>query len=98
MALRDQYDFGNLVNEAERIVQEELERQLESRKDASICLCEDCILDMAAFALNAVKPIYRISLLGTMYAHAADQGEYEASVRSAVAAAIDRVHGNPSHD
>jgi competence protein ComFB len=98
MGIRDDYDFGILVNEAERMVTEELERQLAERNDPSICLCEECVIDMAAFALNAVRPVYRVSLLGTMYAHAMDGGAFSKEVRTAVAAAISRVHANPAHD
>ena len=78
MGIRDDYDFGVLVNEAERMVTDELERRLAELADPSICVCQDCVLDMAAFALNALKPVYRVSLLGTMYAHAMDGGEYAA--------------------
>ncbi len=93
------YDFDILKNEAERLVLSELERQLDERGAEGICLCEDCVLDMAAFALNAVKPMYRVSLLGTMYAaHAMDQESYAESVRAAVEAGIDKVSSNPSHD
>lgn len=98
MAIRDEYDFGVLVNEAERMVTDELERALAGRADPTICLCQDCVLDMAAFALNALKPLYRVSLLGTMYAHAMDEGGYAEEVKAAVRAAIDKVHANPAHD
>jgi competence protein ComFB len=99
MGIRDDYDFGVLVNEAERMVTDELERALAERADPSICVCQDCVLDMAAFALNALKPIYRVSLLGTMYAHAMDDASpYAREVRAAVDAAIARVHANPGHD
>ncbi len=98
MAIRDDYDFGVLVNEAERMVTDELERSLAERADPSICVCQDCVLDMAAFALNSLKPVYRVSLLGTMYAHAMDGGGYALEVKAAVKAAIDRVHANPGHD
>ncbi len=98
MAIRDDYDFSILVNEAERMVTDELERQLVERKDPSICLCDECVIDMAAFALNTLKPIYRVSLLGTMYAHAMDGGDYASQVKQAVGNAIDKVHANPSHD
>jgi competence protein ComFB len=98
MGIRDDYDFGVLVNEAERMVTDELERRLAELADPSICVCQDCILDMAAFALNALKPVYRVSLLGTMYAHAMDGGEYAAEVRQAVDTAIAKVHANPGHD
>jgi competence protein ComFB len=98
MGIRDRYDFGVLVNEAERMVTDELERRLAELNDPTICVCEDCVLDMAAFALNAVRPIYRVSLLGTMYAHALEGSAYEEEIRKAVDAAITKVHSNPSHD
>ncbi|MBL8965708.1 MAG: late competence development ComFB family protein [Spirochaetaceae bacterium] len=98
MGFKDEYDFSILVNEAERMVIEELGRRLGELGDASICVCQDCVLDMAAFALNSLKPIYRVSLLGTMYAHALDGGAYAEEVRKAVDAAISKVHAKPSHD
>ncbi|HUW41200.1 MAG TPA: late competence development ComFB family protein [Rectinemataceae bacterium] len=98
MSFRESYDFGVLVNEAERMVVDELERRLTELDDPTICVCEDCILDMAAFALNTLRPVYRVSLLGTMYAHAMDNGEYAAELRKAVDAGIAKVHANPSHD
>ena len=44
----------------------ELEIQMARAKD--ICTCQDCVLDMAAYALNNVKPTYRVSLMGSVYA------------------------------
>lgn len=98
MSIRDDYDFSILVNEAERMVTDELERQLAEKADPKICVCQDCILDMAAFALNSLKPIYRVSLLGSMYAHAMDEGAYKKEVSKSVAAAIKKISENPSHD
>jgi competence protein ComFB len=98
MGIRDDYDFSVLVNEAERMVADELERQLAEKADPKICVCQDCVLDMAAFALNALKPVYRVSLLGTMYAHAMDEGSYRKEVAKAVGDGIKKVSANPSHD
>jgi competence protein ComFB len=99
MSIRDDYDLSLLVNEAERMVTEELERALAELADPSICLCQDCILDMAAMALNTLKPMYRVSLLGTMYAKAIDEDSaYSREVRGAVDAAIRKIHANPGHD
>jgi competence protein ComFB len=98
MSLRESYDFSILENEAEHIVTAELQRQIAEPKHEAVCFCETCALDMAAYALNGVKPLYRVSLLGTMYAHAADEGEYHESVKRAVSLAIDKVHAKPSHD
>lgn len=98
MSFKDSYDFDRLANAAEQLVVSELEKQTAERGDA-LCGCEECVLDMAAMALNSVKPLYRVSLLGTLYAaHAMEEESYAASVRAAVSAAIDKVGANPSHD
>jgi competence protein ComFB len=98
MSFIDNYDFELLVNESEKLVLQELENQLESYEE-TICRCNDCVVDMAAMALNAVKPFYRFSLLGTLYAaQAMDDESYADSVKQAVAQAIEKVHKNPSHD
>ena len=98
MALRGNYDFSILENEAEHLVTAELERQIEALDETGICFCQDCVLDMACLALNSVKPFYRVSLLGTMYAHAQGEGEYRDEVARAVETAIAKVHARPSHD
>jgi competence protein ComFB len=98
MAFIDTYDFELLVNEAEKMVLDELGRQLE-RYPGQICRCNDCVVDMAAMALNAVKPLYRFSLLGSLYAaQAMSEESYASGVREAVSAAIEKVRENPSHD
>jgi competence protein ComFB len=98
MAFIDNYNFENLINEAEKLVLNELGSQLESFS-GEICRCNDCVVDMAGIALNAVKPLYRVSLLGSLYAaQAMNEGAYADSVRRAVEAAIEKVRKNPSHD
>ncbi|NOY09116.1 MAG: late competence development ComFB family protein [Spirochaetes bacterium] len=96
MSLKDHYDLENLVNEAERLVFSELESQL--KEYDSICKCQDCVMDMAAYALNHIKPYYRVSLMGTIYAHSIDNTEYAQEVKKAVREAIKKISGNPSHD
>ena len=96
MSIREEYNFEYLVNEAERLVLEQLELQLASEGDGT-CACQDCVLDMAAFALNKVKPLYRVSLMGNLYAKALEGSEYEAEVAGAVGQAIKKIAANPSH-
>lgn len=97
MALTDTYDFELLENEAEQLVFKELERQL-AEQDEDLCRCNDCVTDMAAMALNGVKPLYRVSLLGALYAaEAMNDEEYASSVREAVSTAIQKVKANPAH-
>ena len=98
MAFIDTINFENLKNETEKLVIKELGRQLESHSE-SICLCNDCVVDMAALALNSVKPLYSVSLLGTLYvAGAMEDKAYAESIRDSVYIAIEKVKKNPSHD
>ncbi len=96
MGLKDRYDFDALVNEAERLVLAELEEQM--KRTPGVCTCQECVLDMAAYALNKVRPSYRVSLLGNVYAKAEERKSYEKEVSAAVAEAVQRVKANPSHD
>ena len=98
MAFMDQYDFENLKNAGEEMVIQELRTQLESCP-ITICMCNECVMDMAAVALNNIRPLYRVSLLGTLYtATAMDEKAYAVSIKNAVSDAIEKVQKNPSHD
>jgi len=98
MAFIDEYDFDLLKNEAEVMVIRELEQQLKS-ESSEMCRCNECIVDIAAVALNAIKPLYRFSLLGTLYAsQAMTEQAYADSVKQAVTHAIKKVRKNPAHD
>ena len=113
MALRDRYDFESLVNVAENLVLRELEAQLArmgagakgasgagaiGASGADICTCQDCVLDMAAYALNNVKPSYRVSLMGSFAAGRADEAGYANEISRVVREAVEKVRANPSHD
>jgi competence protein ComFB len=95
MGLKDNYDFEYLVNETERLVLDELEKQL--NRDDEICKCQECVLDMTAYALNHTPANYRVSLLGKLYAGTPDE-KYEAEIKKAVTQAIKTIKKNPSHD
>lgn len=90
MSLLDQYSFEDLTNEAERLVVDELERRLAAlRTDAE----EEQVLDMAAYALNRVSPLYRVNLLGRLYTRNVPD-EYRLEVQRAVTAAVRKVMGS----
>ncbi|MDR0494490.1 MAG: late competence development ComFB family protein [Treponema sp.] len=98
MSFIDSYNFELLKNEAEQMVLSELEKQLQAQ-NPDLCRCNECIVDMAAIALNMVKPLYRFSLLGTQYAaQAINEQSYAENLRTAVSQAIEKVKSNPSHD
>ena len=97
MAFKNEYDFDFIENETKKLVVEELGKQLRDEPE-STCRCEECVLDMAARALNAIKPFYRVSLMGALYAsQAMNDEQYAASVRTAVADSIKKIKTNPGH-
>jgi len=89
MKLEEIYSFEELTNEAERFVIEELGRQLEGADD-SVCRTPECVLDMAAYALNHVTPMYRVNLLGRLYVESLHE-EHKEEIRRAVEQAIVKV-------
>ena len=93
MALERRYNLEDITNDSERLVFDELERQLDEAGN-EVCRKDECVLDMAAYALNHVRPKYRANLMGRLYAQATDE-ERIAEVREAVRDAIRTVSDNP---
>ena len=94
MALSEKYDLSDLTNQMEDFVFDELERQLDAIADEDICKCNDCVLDMACFALNNLTPRYRSSLIGSLYARVESE-EVRRSVQGSVADAVQKISQNP---
>lgn len=89
MNLLDIYTFEDLTNEAERLVLDEMGRQLDAFEDQSF-INEESVLDMAAYALNHISPMYRVNLLGRLYANSLME-EHGDEIRSIVAEAIKKI-------
>ena len=94
MGFQQKYDFSLLVNEKERLVVDELEKQLKIRTE--VCRCPECILDMVALALNHTKPAYRVTLLGGIYTRAEDDLIHH-EIEDAVGTAVEKIYANPAH-
>jgi competence protein ComFB len=96
MSIREDYDFDSLTNEAEQIVVSEIERQIPESPE--LCTCSECILDVAAYALNRVRPRYRVSLLDSVFEEPGERSDYLEEIRGAVREGIRKVSTNPPHD
>lgn len=94
MSLLERYNFENLVNEAEGMVFDEIERRLGELPDTDWCKTQDAVLDVAAYALNKVRPLYRVNLMGRVYANTLRR-EHAEEVRRAVADGFAKVRENP---
>lgn len=91
MALEDLYDFSQIRNQAEKLVIQEIEKQLpEEQWDEN----EEFILDVATFALNHLRPVYSYTLLGKLYTENLEESFYD-EVEEAVRKAIARISSNP---
>ena len=96
MEFADRDLIDSLVNEAEALVVGEIHRQIPRHPE--LCTCQECVLDVAAHALNKVRPRYRVSLLDTVFADRREHNAYAREIERAVAAAIQAVAANPPHD
>ena len=94
MALSDKYDLSELTNQMEAFIFDEIEHQLDTIADEDICKCNDCILDVACYALNNITPMYRSSLMGSLYARVEDV-EVSIKVKTNVTEAIQKISQNP---
>lgn len=94
MDLRNYVDFEELVNEAERLVIDELGRQMDDPANEDLLQDEDLVRDIAAYALNHVRPMYRANLLGRLYAKSVEAEESE-EIQRAVSDAIGKIRKNP---
>lgn len=84
-------------NMVEIEVRRELENQLKKRP--SICHCDKCKEDMAAIALNHLRPIYVVSYKGETYTRIKElEIQFMADVTSEVIKAIELVNKEPHHE
>lgn len=98
MGLKEEYNFSLLVNEAEKMIIQELEEQLKEEENQGLCRCQDCVLDIVALALNHVPAAYRSSFTGVIYMQKLEDKEHREKFRHAVKKAIEQIKKNPSHD
>ena len=66
--------------------------------DINVCTCENCILDIAAIALNTLPPKYIVTEKGELYSKiSALQQQFEVDVIAAITKAAVLVKRNPRH-
>lgn len=85
------------INYSEEVVKGVLTNLLNEYEN--ICKCDRCLADMAALALNKVKPRYVVTEEGMIYAKSlleVDKQE-KISIMAIVINAIEEVAKNPKH-
>lgn len=83
-------------NYMEIVVEHLLPLVLEEYKD--ICICEKCIDDIKAIALNNLKPLYVVSERGELYTKVNElKIQFKIDTITAITEAINIVTKNPKH-
>jgi hypothetical protein len=96
MKLLEQYDLTNLINRSAEMVFERVEHFLEGDED--FCHCDLCVLDLIAFTLNHVTPVYETSLLASLQPNKTEINKIMAEIDLALQAGVKRITENPHHD
>lgn len=95
MSFKDKYPVKALINENEEQVFKAIDNIMAKEKD--ICTCQDCMLDVAALALNNLMPSYRVFLMRTVHRDSELVNSHLRKVEEAVCQAIAVVRKKPNH-
>jgi len=89
-----EYKVSNVV---EQLIWQEIDTVLEQKENA--CKCDKCRADIAAYALNKVKPHYVVSSKGEAMARTQVlANEYRVGLLVAIIEAIEIVNTYPRHE
>lgn len=95
MKLAERYNLDNMKNRAEEMVFEAIEKQI--NKGGDMCACEECILDLAAWTLNHVKPGYYTSLLAPLTPRPESERAMRVEIELALASGTKKLKNHPHH-
>ena len=96
MKIAEYYNLDLLKRESETLVFERIGRLLDERSD--FCKCEQCILDLVAYVLNNVSPLYGASLIGSLDPHQAKIKRVKGEIEVAIREGLKKVSKNPNHE
>ena len=88
------YNLEQVRNRSEDLVFKKIEELKAERED--YCGCESCVLDLTAYTLNHVTPLYGTSLLGPL--HSNKEGKVQEEIDEAVEDGLKRIAENPHHE
>lgn len=95
MKLTERYDLESIGNRSEVLVFDAIERLIDS--GGMVCTCEDCVKDLAAWALNHVTPQYHNSLLTPLGPEPDQDRRTEAEIVLAIESGLKRLRQHPHH-
>ncbi len=96
MRLQNRYSLENLKNRTEEMVFERIKKLKE--EGTIFCTCQECVLDLAAFALNHVTPRYYTSLPGSLYPNRIQEKKLQIEIDLALETCLKRTRSHPHHE
>jgi hypothetical protein len=96
VSLIERYHLERIRNRSAEMVHDAVEQLLDTRPD--LCHCEECTLDLVAYALNRVTPRYSTSLLEPLAPDPALERRIRVEIDLALAAGVKRLKEHPHHD
>jgi competence protein ComFB len=95
VSLAERYPIDRIRNQTAEMIQEAVERLLGER--TGLCRCEECVLDLVAYALNRATPRYATSLLGPLAPDPALVRRIHMEIDLALEAGIRKLKEHPHH-
>ena len=95
MSFKEKYPVDGLINENEERVFKVIDKILAEGED--LCTCQDCMMDVAAIALNNLPPNYRVFLMRPIHRDSEIVQGHLQKVEEAVRRALDIVKKRPHH-
>ncbi len=95
MKLSERYNLDTIRNRTAEMVYGAVEKLVE--EGAGLCLCESCVLDLAAFALNRVTPRYSTSLLDPLHPDENLEMKMRIEIELAIEAGLKKLREHPHH-
>ena len=95
MSFKEKYSVESLINENVEEVFKAIDKVL--AEGEGFCTCQDCMLDVAAIALNNLQPNYRVFLMRPIHRDSEIVQSHLQKVEEAVRQAIAVVKKRPHH-
>lgn len=94
MNLSERYNLDKIRNRTLEMVLDKVGQVVD---EGLLCPCEDCVLDLLAFALNRVTPLYGTSLLDPLHPNRAKEKKVQIEIDLSISAGLKRIARHPHH-
>jgi competence protein ComFB len=95
MRLEQEYNLDQVRNRSADLVIARVEQLLAEEHD--MCRCEQCVLDLVAWALNHVSPQYGASMLEPLSPNPDQVRKVQIEIELAIEQGLKRVRARPGH-